>query len=145
MRVRRASKDAFARWRTAHGRPTRVLDLGPIIGAGYLQDSSRTPNSLLKLGLENVPVDHFLALLSYAISQPIEVVNNSQIAIGWPVGNHTEDKMDVSSRHTRAAIFEHLHLPSSSTPSKDANASDNIALKRCWPMHLVQRSSNHKP
>jgi hypothetical protein len=31
-------QDAFARWRTGQGYPTRSLNLGPIVGAGYLHD-----------------------------------------------------------------------------------------------------------
>ncbi|KAL4922018.1 hypothetical protein BDW62DRAFT_197254 [Aspergillus aurantiobrunneus] len=104
-------QDAFARWRTSQGQPTRSLNLGPIQGAGYLHEHPEAQESLKHAGLEPVSLDQFLSLLGYAVSQPVENTVNSQIGIGWgPTQTGTKKY---------APLFHHLHPKDTATAALD--------------------------
>lgn len=75
-------QDAFARYRTQLGLPTRSLDLGMIESAGYVSENLESLRFLTAQGFKPVKLDEFLALLNYAITQPVREVDDSQLIVG---------------------------------------------------------------
>ena len=75
-------QDSFARYRTGRGKPTRSLDLGMIEGAGYVSENLESLRFLTAQGFKLVKLDEFLALLDYAITQPIHDVADCQLVVG---------------------------------------------------------------
>ena len=59
-------QDAFARYRTRLGLPTRSLDLGMIESTGYVSENLESLRFLTAQGFKPVRSDDFLALLNYA-------------------------------------------------------------------------------
>lgn len=96
-------QDAFARYRTGAGIPTRALDLGPIDEAGYVFDHPETLDHVKAAGMEIITLKQFLALVSYAISQPIGSVTDSQLALGY------KRLQDQSSKQAENPLFSHYH------------------------------------
>ncbi|CEN60761.1 hypothetical protein ASPCAL03194 [Aspergillus calidoustus] len=119
-------QDAFARWRTGQGYPTRSLNLGPIVGAGYLHDHPEELEWLQRAGLEVVELDAFLALLGYAISSPVRTIEESQIGIGWAAS---------SGLHSSSALFSHLaHKETAGDPDQpNETTSDQAAAQQASP------------
>ena len=75
-------QDAFARYRTRLGLPTRSLDLGMIESAGYVSENLEAMRFLTAQGFKPVKLDELLALLNYAITQPVRDVDDSQLIVG---------------------------------------------------------------
>lgn len=75
-------QDAFARYRTGLGLPTRSLDLGMIESAGYVSENLDSLRFLTAQGFTPVKLSEFLALLSYAVSTPVDSVDSSQLVVG---------------------------------------------------------------
>lgn len=75
-------QDSFARYRTSRGKPTRSLDLGMIEGAGYVSENLESLRFLTAQGFKPVKLDEFLALLDYAITQPIQDLADCQLVVG---------------------------------------------------------------
>ena len=75
-------QDAFARYRTRLGLPTRSLDLGMIESAGYVSENLESMHFLSVQGIKAVKLDELLALLNYAITQPVRDVDDSQLIVG---------------------------------------------------------------
>ena len=112
-------QDAFARWRTSQSFPTRSINLGAIQGAGYLHEKPYALDHLRRSGLEPIPVDHFLALLGYVVSNPIENIEDSQIA-------HGGVSLTPGSQATVSPLFCHLQKRAAATsPSPDQVERDN--------------------
>ena len=65
---------------------TRSLDLGMIEGAGYVSENLESLRFLTAQGFKPVKRDEFLALLDYAITQPIRGVEDSQLVVGCCYG-----------------------------------------------------------
>ena len=75
-------QDSFARYRTSSGKPTDSLDLGTIEGAGYVSENLESLRFLTAQGFKPVKLDEFLALLEYAITQPIQDIADCQLIVG---------------------------------------------------------------
>ncbi len=75
-------QDAFARYRTRLGLPTRSLDLGMIESAGYVSENLEVLRFLTAQGFKAVKLEEFLALLNYAVTQPVRDVDDSQLIVG---------------------------------------------------------------
>ena len=82
-------QDAFARYRTGLGLPTRSLDLGLVDSVGYVSENIDKVKFLGHNGLRPIKVDELFALLSYAITTPVSDVHSSQNIIGLPDATHT--------------------------------------------------------
>ncbi|RJE19312.1 polyketide synthase [Aspergillus sclerotialis] len=94
-------QDAFARWRTRQGLPTRSIDMGIIEGAGYVHDNPEATKHLQRSGTATVPLSALLSLLEYAICCPPDTSTSSQIAIGWKPGRDLDASVDQS-------LFSHI-------------------------------------
>ncbi|KAE8361240.1 hypothetical protein BDV27DRAFT_160912 [Aspergillus caelatus] len=97
---------AFARWRTSQRKPTRSIDIGPIEGAGYLHEKPEALDNLRKSNLETIPLDHLLSTLAVAISDQIDDVSASQLALG----SFTPKAPRESSAHLDDPFTKHLHI-----------------------------------
>ena len=97
-------QDAFARYRTGLGLPTRSLDLGMIESAGYVSEDLDSLRFLIAQGFTPVTLSVFLALLNYAISTPVDSVESSQLIVGPP----RLDKAAHPSKTFIDAKFSHL-------------------------------------
>ena len=75
-------QDAFARHCTRNGMPTRSLDLGMIDGAGYVSQNLDSLRFLTAQGFQSVKLPELFALLEYAITRPINSVDDSQLIVG---------------------------------------------------------------
>ena len=75
-------QDAFARYCTRLGQPTRSIDLGMIESAGYVSENIESMRFLSVQGIKAVKLNEFLALLNYAITQPVRDVDDSQLIVG---------------------------------------------------------------
>jgi hypothetical protein len=126
-------QDAFARWRTGQGYPTRSLNLGPIVGAGYLHDHPEELEWLQRAGLEVVELDAFLALLGYAISSPVRTIEESQIGIGWAAS---------SGLHSSSALFSHMaHKETAGDPDQpNETTSDQAAAQQASPEAILSNA-----
>ncbi len=75
-------QDAFARYRTGLGLPTRSIDIGMIEDAGYVSEHVEALRFLTAQGFRGVKVNELLAVIDYAIMQPIRDVDDCQLMIG---------------------------------------------------------------
>ena len=97
-------QDAFARYRTQQlGLPTRSLDLGMIESAGYVSENLESLRFLTAQGFQPVKLDEFLALLNYAITQPVRHADDCQLIVGL-----TGFDQEVLPTALRDARFSHL-------------------------------------
>lgn len=99
-------QDAFARYRTGLGLPSRSLDLGVVDSVGYVSENIDRVKFLGPQGYRRIKVDELFALLSYAIMTPVPDVHSSQIIVGLltaPQTPHDEKPMSL-----RDAKFSHL-------------------------------------
>ena len=108
-------QDAFARYRTRLGLPTRSLDLGMIEGAGYVSENLESLRFLTAQGFKPVKLDEFLALLNYAITQPVRDVDDSQLIVGL-----TGFDQEVLPTALLDARFSHV-ISSSRERSRDSS------------------------
>lgn len=98
-------QDAFARYRSSLGMPTRSLDLGMIEGAGYVSENADVLKFLTAQGFRPVKVDELLAAIDYAITQPIRNTDDSQLILGLTgpdAENHTLTFADAKFSHIRS-------------------------------------------
>ena len=113
-------QDAFARYRTGLGMPTRSLDLGMIEGAGYVSENLESLRFLTAQGFKPVILDEFLVLLDYAIAQPIRDVEESQLVVGLSdldPDTHATNFTDAKFSHLRSADGKQSSSTASSQPS----------------------------
>ena len=97
-------QDAFARWRTAQGMPTRSLDIGVVQGAGHTHENPDVVAHLQRLGLHSIELEAFFALIAYAICNPAKSSTASQVAMGWgPPKDWSQAKYESLDRR-----FSHL-------------------------------------
>ncbi|KAL8897966.1 MAG: hypothetical protein Q9207_006939 [Kuettlingeria erythrocarpa] len=75
-------QDAFARYRTGLGLPTRSIDIGMIEDAGYVSEHAEALRFLTAQGFRGVKVKELLAVIDYAIMQPIRDTDDCQLMIG---------------------------------------------------------------
>ena len=110
-------QDAFARYRTSLGLPTRSLDLGMIESAGYVSENLDSLRFLTAQGFTPVKLNEFLALLNYAISRPVDGVESSQLVVGLT----RLDRTALPSTTLLDAKFS--HLVASRTPDDGEGAA----------------------
>ncbi|KAL2006666.1 hypothetical protein VTN00DRAFT_9334 [Thermoascus crustaceus] len=138
-------QDAFARWRTSKGLPTRSIDLGAILGAGYVHENAGALEHLSRQGSIPVPVKTFLNLTSYAISQPVRSIDKSQIGIGWSAQVKDNSQRSWSALDRR---FSHLRTytaasNSEATGSEYANCSAEPLEKRLASSKSQTEATTH--
>lgn len=64
--------DAFARWRSASGKPTVTLGLGMISEVGYLHENPEIEALLLRKGIQPLTEADFLQIVDMALSKPMD-------------------------------------------------------------------------
>lgn len=117
-------QDAFARYRTRLGLPTRSLDLGMIESAGYVSENLESLRFLTAQGFKPVKLDEFLALLNYAINQPVRDVDDSQLIVGL-----TGFDQEVLPTALLDARFSHLISSSRERSRNSCKASAPSSLQ----------------
>ena len=100
-------QDAFARHLSSKGVPARSLDLGGIASAGYAADHFDTVSGFLaREGVKTVELEKVMALLSYAIEQPLsQGISRSQTSLGLGTGGSLDShqRFDGKFSHLRAS------------------------------------------
>ena len=117
-------QDAFARYRTGLGLPSRSLDLGMIESAGYVSENLESLRFLTAQGIKPVKLEEFLALLNYAITQPVRDVDDSQLIVGL-----TGFDQEVLPTALLDARFSHLISSSREIRRKSSKASAPSSLQ----------------
>ena len=117
-------QDAFARYRTRLGLPTRSLDLGMIESAGYVSENLESMRFLSAQGIKPLKLDEFLALLNYAITQPVHNEDDSQLIVGL-----TGFDQEVLPAALRNARFSYLISSSRERSRKSGKASSPSSLQ----------------
>lgn len=86
--------DAFARHLSSKGFPARSLDLGEIAGVGYTADHLDALSEILvRHGVKALELEKVMALLSYAIEQPLsQDVSRSQMSLGLGTGGSLDSR-----------------------------------------------------
>ncbi|KAL9005493.1 MAG: hypothetical protein Q9188_001730 [Gyalolechia gomerana] len=82
-------QDAYARYWTNLGMPTRSIDLGMIEDAGYVSENVDVYKFLTAQGFQPVRMNELLAVIDYAISQPIRNLDDCHLIIGLDSSNRT--------------------------------------------------------
>ena len=96
-------QDAFARHCTRLGMPIRSLDLGMIEGAGYVSQNLNALRFLTAQGFQPVTLPEFFSLLDYAITQPVQSIDDSQLIIGL-----TSPEREILPQNLLDAKFTYL-------------------------------------
>ena len=109
-------QDAFARYRTTLGLPTRSIDLGMVEDAGYVSESEDAYRFLTAQGYRGITADELFAVIDYAISAPVRDVDDCQLMIGL-TSPHAQNTISFAD-----AKFSHIR----STPSSDAAAPSSL-------------------
>ncbi|KAL5355845.1 hypothetical protein BJX96DRAFT_185048 [Aspergillus floccosus] len=110
-------QDAFARWRTEQGYPTRSINIGPVLEVGYTHEHQDVKNHLEAEGMEPIPLDRFLALVEYAMSRPIGDISGVQLGVGL------SSKLEASSPLANTPMFSHLRYHTSQSSHKSENGN----------------------
>ena len=117
-------QDAFAQYRTRIGLPTRSLDLGMIESAGYVSENLESMRFLSAQGVKAVKLDEFLALLNYAITQPVRNVDDSQLIVG--LTGFDQEVLPIALRNAR---FSNLIISSRERFQKGSKTSASSSLQ----------------
>ncbi len=110
-------QDAFARYRSGLGMPTRSIDLGMIEGAGYVSENADVLRFLTAQGFRPVQVDELLAAIDYAISQPIRNIDDSQLILGLTGPVSENNAFAIAD-----AKFSHIRSKQQSAAENDAKS-----------------------
>ncbi|KAL8882951.1 MAG: hypothetical protein Q9198_000127 [Flavoplaca austrocitrina] len=123
-------QDAFARYRSGLGMPTRSIDLGMIEDVGYVSEHVEAFRFLAAQGFQGVKMDELLAVIDYAIMRPIRKMDDCQLIIGLngsanlndaklsrirsqrtnTVGADTPSSLQAQLQSAQSAIDEHRVL-----------------------------------
>lgn len=116
-------QDAFARHLSSNGFPVRSLDLGGIASAGYVAEHSESVPYLARQGVNVVTLEKFMALLNYAVEQPLSRdVSRSQLSLGLGADQSSDSHQRSDGK------FSHLYAYHSSTQGLTAKKETvNIA------------------
>ena len=100
-------QDAFARHLSSKGIPARSLDLGGIASAGYAAAHSDTVSEfVVQQGVKVVELEKVMALLNYAIEQPLsQDISHSQTSLGLGTSGplDSRQRFDGKFSHLRAS------------------------------------------
>lgn len=126
-------QDAFARYRTTLGMPTRSIDLGMIEDAGYVNENVDTLRPFLAfladLGLQAVKMAEALAVIDYAITRPIRDLDDCQLIIGLTgstTGALATNFSDAKFSHIRARQTTSMDPQPSSVQSQLQTAQSAV-------------------
>ena len=113
-------QDAFARYRTKLGMPTRSLDLGLIEGAGYVSENDEVFRFLTAQGFQPVKVDELLAAIDYAFTQPVRDSDDCQLMIGL-TGSNAETQA-VNFADPKFSHIRSTRQPNATDPASEPNS-----------------------
>ena len=98
--------DAFCDYRRALGLPAVTIDLGVILGVGYVAENQDLASKLDRQGFEGTTEEEFLQLIEMAISPP-EASSSGQIITGlgtWSETSHGVFTSPIFSHFRRMAL-----------------------------------------
>lgn len=91
-------QDAFAKYRGSCGLPAVSIDLGYVMGAGYVANTDGVGQRLVKIGFEPISEDQTLRIIETAMLEPMRSVEGSQVVTGV---RRYDETMNVAWRHDR--------------------------------------------
>ena len=101
-------QDAFASYRTRLGLPATSLDLGMINDVGYVAENHSVQEGLEKLGFEGVPEPELMAMLQYAITNPLRTAQSANIISG--LGTYREEDLRPAFADPRFSHFRRMGM-----------------------------------
>ena len=101
-------QDAFASYRTSLGLPAISLDLGMINDIGYVAENDSVQQGLEKLGFEGVQEPELMAMLQYAIANPLRTPQSANIISG--LGTYKKDDLRPAFADSRFSHFRRLGM-----------------------------------
>ncbi|KAL8722892.1 MAG: hypothetical protein Q9181_007402 [Wetmoreana brouardii] len=115
-------QDAFARYRTSLGMPTRSIDVGMVEDAGYVSESKEVYKFLTAQGFRPIKVDELFAVIDCAISQPIHDADDCQLMIGL-----TDPQSETQVINFTDAKFSHILSTKRSRTTGSSSQSSSMS------------------
>ncbi|KAL9602197.1 MAG: hypothetical protein Q9179_002623 [Wetmoreana sp. 5 TL-2023] len=114
-------QDAFCRYRSSLGMPTRSIDVGMVEDAGYVSENNEVYRFLTAQGFRPIKVDELFAAIDYAISQPIHDADDCQLMIGL-----TDPQTETQAINFTDAKFSHIRSTKRSGTTSAASKSSSM-------------------
>ncbi len=119
-------QDAFSAYRNHLGLPAITVDLGLVIGIGYVADRDILESKLRAQGHDDIGADECLAIIEEAISQPFQSGHGGNLITGFGLGKFTGgDIHHASHQNPQSSHAKRLALSafSGGTQKEDSVAS----------------------
>lgn len=110
--------DAFAAYRISQGLPATTIDLGVILGVGYLADNTELARAMERQGFEGTREQTLMRLLQFAIENPRRPIGLSQVITGLGTWKGEESLESLS-----LPLFSHFRRRALVGGNDDANSS----------------------
>lgn len=86
--------------------PTRSINVGMIVDAGYVAENAAVARYLTAQGFRPVKVEELLTVLDYAISTPVNNVDDAQLLVG--LTDPGQQQQGMQAAHLADAKFHHV-------------------------------------
>ncbi|KAK0387803.1 hypothetical protein NLU13_4048 [Sarocladium strictum] len=105
-------EDAMAQSLRLQGKHAISIDLGPVLGAGMLAEDEETLDMLRASGFHSISHDHFLRVISHAITGETVAgeVMPPQVILGLGTGAIIRQSQPADPYWTRTALYSYLNL-----------------------------------
>lgn len=128
-----AFKDVMAHHLRLQGKHAVSVDLGPVLGAGMLNEDEAVYDMLRTGGFYSISHDDFLTIISHAITGEIVegVSMPGQVVTGVGTGGLMRQNQPADPYWSRTALYSYLNLIDMPPPdlSSPASASDSLSLR----------------
>jgi KR domain/Phosphopantetheine attachment site len=122
-------QDLFAKWRYSQGLPAVSIDLGYVMGAGYVAETDGVGERLIKIGFKPIEEAQTLRIIESAMRNPRRSLDLSQCITGICSFDET---MKVAWRHDRRfwpLQTNKASLSDDTTRGKESGANSLHSLK----------------
>jgi hypothetical protein len=117
-------QDAFANFRRSLGRSAVTIDLGMVVGIGYVAERSDVENSLRTQGFEELNRDQCMAILEFSITQPCQSRDSAVIMTGVGLDNYASGQSTLAVYTSpRFSHFRRMALSRGMSESKGQSSS----------------------
>lgn len=125
-----AFKDAMAHHLRLQGKHAVSIDLGPVLGAGMLNEDEEVYDMLRASGFYSISHDDFLTIITHAITGEIVegVRMPAQVVTGVGTGGLIRQNQPADPYWSRTALYSYLNLIDMAPPDLSSQSASSASL-----------------